>query len=112
MISNSAVFHTKNSERGRDREKAGAQQSGLWASMQQRNPRDLSITGRLLLAVVVGSIQAPSIASLLIAMCTDNTAHALYFHVCQSLRGASQYFLDRGLTALQFCCHFFLLGLI
>lgn len=75
------LFFTQRTVSKGEREKAGAQQSGLWASMQQRNPRDLSITGRLLLAVVVGSIQAPSIASLLIAMCTDNTAHALYFHV-------------------------------
>lgn len=35
-ILNTAVFHTKNGEQGeRARKKAGAQQSGLWASMQQ-----------------------------------------------------------------------------
>lgn len=110
-ILNTAVFHTKNGEQGeRARKKAGAQQSGLWASMQQWNPRDLSITGRLLLAVVVGSIQARSIASLLIAMCTDNTTHALYFHVCQSLYGAPRCFLACGLTAFTVVLYFCFFG--
>lgn len=77
--------------------------------LQQWNPGDLSINRQV---VVAGSMQARSIASLLIAMCTDNAAHGLYVHMCQNLYGTSHawhYFLFLG---SEFwlgiaCCTFF-----